>query len=310
MSDWWRLQGLSWRDLAKRTCRRSWDDAVFGQAARLAFYYFLSMFPVLLLLLIWLDKFTAAGPTGSNLRDTLLGAFRQLLPQDASELMTKTVGQLNAGAVIGAGAVYAGLGSVWGAFNGTWAMMTGLNKAYEVKEERRWWKVSGIALGLTTSLAVMGLIALGAFLYGNLAWEMIGRHFGIGREPPVLWRIVQWLMTAILLLFSFALVYRFGPNLKDRRWRWSVPGAVVAVTLWVTSTLLLRYYENHFSSQRIYGGLNAVVELLLWLYCTGAAIFIGGEVNSELEKAAAEAGRTGTVDSGERRSGGEGSSDD
>jgi membrane protein len=310
MSDWWRLQGLSWRDLAKRTCRRSWDDAVFGQAARLAFYYFLSMFPVLLLLLIWLDKFTAAGPTGSNLRDTLLGAFRQLLPQDASELMTKTVGQLNAGAVIGAGAVYAGLGSVWGALNGTWAMMTGLNKAYEVREERRWWKVSGIALGLTISLAVMGLLALGAFLYGNLAWEMIGQHFGIHWGPPVLWRIIQWLMTAILLLFSFALVYRFGPNLKDRQWRWSVPGAAVAVTLWVASTLLLRYYENHFSSQRIYGGLNAVVELLLWLYCTGAAIFIGGEANSELEKAAAEAGRTGTVDSGERRSGGEGGSDD
>ena len=61
MADLWSLQGLSWRDLAKRTCRKSWDDEVFGQAARLAFYYFLSMFPVLLLLLIWLDKFAGAG---------------------------------------------------------------------------------------------------------------------------------------------------------------------------------------------------------------------------------------------------------
>ena len=69
----WSLRGLSWRDLTKRACRRSWDDEVFGQAARLAFYYFLSMFPVLLLLLIWLDTFAAAGPTGSNLRDTLNG---------------------------------------------------------------------------------------------------------------------------------------------------------------------------------------------------------------------------------------------
>ena len=153
--------------LAKRTCRRSWDDEVFGQAARLAFYYFLSMFPVLLLLLIWLDKFAGAGSTGSNLRDTLLGFFRQVLPREASELMAKTVGQLNAGAVIGAGAVYAGLGSFWGALNGTWAMMTGLNKAYEVKEERRWWRVLTIAFGLTSSLAIMGLIALAAILYGN-----------------------------------------------------------------------------------------------------------------------------------------------
>ena len=61
MTGLWSLRGLSWRDLAKRTCRKSWDDEVFGQAARLAFYYFLSMFPVLLLLLIWLDKFAGAG---------------------------------------------------------------------------------------------------------------------------------------------------------------------------------------------------------------------------------------------------------
>jgi membrane protein len=265
------------------------------------------MFPVLLLLLIWLDKFAGAGSTGSNLRDTLLGAFRQFLPREASELMAKTVGQLNAGAVIGVGAVYAGLGSVWGALNGTWAMMTGLNKAYEVREERRWWRVLTIAFGLTTSLAIIGLIALAAILYGSLAWEMIGQRFGIDSQPPVLWRIIQWLMTATLLLFSFTLVYRFGPNLKDRRWRWSIPGAVVAVTLWVASTLLLRIYQNHFSSQRIYGGLNAVVELLLWLYFTGAAIFIGGEANSEIEKAAVKVRRADEGGDEESRSGGGGS---
>lgn len=146
-----------------------------------------------------------------------------------------------------------------------------------------------IAFGLTISLAIMGLIALAAILYGSLAWGIVGQRFGMDSQPPVLWRIIQGLMTALLLLFSFTLVYRFGPNLGDRRWRWSIPGAVVAVTLWVASTLLLRFYQNHFSSQRIYGGLNAVVELLLWLYFTGAAIFIGGEANSEIQKAAAKA---------------------
>src|SRR5205823_8257678 len=88
---------------------------------------------------------------------------------------------------------------------------------------------------------------------------------------------------AILLLLSFAVLYRFGPNLKDRRWQWSIPGAVVAVTLWVPSTLLLRLYQEHFGSSRIYGRLNAVATLLLWLYLTGAVIFIGGEANSEIE---------------------------
>ena len=112
MAQLWSLKGLSWRELAKRTCRKSWDDEVFGQAARLAFYYFLSLFPVLLLLLIVFDKLAG---TGSNLRDTLLGAFQQILPRQASALIAKTVAELNAGAVIGVGAVAAGLGSAWGA---------------------------------------------------------------------------------------------------------------------------------------------------------------------------------------------------
>ena len=161
-----------------------------------------------------------------------------------------------------------------------------------------------IAFGLTISLGIMGLLALWAMLYGSRDLENDGPSFGIDAHSPFLWRIIQWLVTAILLLFSFALLYRFGPNLKDRRWQWSIPGAAVAVTLWVASALLLRVYENHFSSQRIYGGLNAVVTLLLWLYFTGAAIFIGGEANSEIEKAAAKAHRADVGGAEERRSGG------
>jgi membrane protein len=299
MAQLWSLKGLSWRELAKRTYRKSWDDEVFGQAARLAFYYFLSLFPVLLLLLILFDKLAG---TGSNLLDTLLGAFQQILPRQASALIAKTVVELKAGAVIGAGAVAAGLGSAWGALNGTWAMMTGLNKAYEVKEERPWWKVVSIAFALTIALGIMGLGALWAMLYGSRDWD-----FGIHPQSPFPWRVIQWPVTAVLLFFSFALLYRFGPNLKDRRWQWSIPGAAVAATLWVASALLFRVYENHFSSQRIYGGVNAAVTLLLWLYFTGAAIFIGGEANSEIEKAAAKAHRADGAGSAERRSGGEGS---
>lgn len=41
--------------------------------------------------------------------------------------------------------------------------------------------------------------------------------------------------------------------------------------------------------------------LLLWLYLTGAAIFIGGEANSEIKKAAAEAGHPDVREARERR---------
>ena len=48
MAEWWALRALSWSDLAKRTWREVWDDEVFAKSARLAFYFFFALFPVLL----------------------------------------------------------------------------------------------------------------------------------------------------------------------------------------------------------------------------------------------------------------------
>jgi hypothetical protein len=45
MADLWSLRGLSRRELAKRTCRKSWDDEIFGQSARMALYFFFALFP-------------------------------------------------------------------------------------------------------------------------------------------------------------------------------------------------------------------------------------------------------------------------
>jgi membrane protein len=260
---------------------------------------------VLLLLLILLVNFDGAG---SELRGTLLDSFKQVLPPDASTLITNTIWQLNARAVLGTGTLLAVGGATWAALNGTWAIMIGLNKAYQLEEQRPLWRLLSIAFGLTFSLSVLGLSGLAAILYVHRAGDIIGQHLGAPAHLGFLWRIIQWAVTVILLLLSLAVLYRFAPNLKDQRWQWSTPGAVVAVTLWVVSTLLLRVYQKYSSSsQMIYGGLNAVVTLLLWFYLTGAAIFIGGEVNSEIEKAAAEAGHPDVREAGERRSGGEGS---
>jgi membrane protein len=48
--------------------------------------------------------------------------------------------------------------------------------------------------------------------------------------------------------------------------------------------LLLRVYLHFFNTySRSYGSLGAVMVLLLWLYITGLAILLGGEINAEIE---------------------------
>jgi membrane protein len=89
-------------------------------------------------------------------------------------------------------------------------------------------------------------------------------------------------------------LYRFAPNLRDHRWRWSTPGAWLALFVWIGGTMVVRFYFEHVNNyRRSYGPLNSVVMLLLWLYVANAAVLLGGEMNSEIEKAGAQQGSDG-----------------
>jgi membrane protein len=246
----------------------------------------MGMFPALLLLLLLLNAFPGKG---YELRNTLLDCIRRIVPPETSDLLSKTVGQLGTGAAIGNGALWAIPSAIWAIFNGTWAMMVGLNNTYQIEEQRPWWKILTTGLGLTLSLGVMGLMSLAAILYGGQAGVAMSGRLG-WHSLPLSWHVIQWLVIILLLLVSLTFLYRFGPDLKDRRWRSGIPGAVLAIVWWGGSILFLRISQQDFSStQMIYAGLKPVAALLLWLYFTGAAIFIGGELNSEIEKAAAAA---------------------
>jgi uncharacterized BrkB/YihY/UPF0761 family membrane protein len=60
-------------------------------------------------------------------------------------------------------------------------------------------------------------------------------------------------------------------------------------------------YLNFFDSySATYGSLGAVIILMLWLYFTGTAVLIGGEVNSEIENAAANKGEPDAKEKGEK----------
>lgn len=263
--------GLSWVELARRTCRRSWEDEVFGQSARLAFYFFFALFPLLLLLLLVLGK--TAGPA-SGWHGALLDSLNQILPLDVSQLLSRAVGQLNGSALAGGGALIACCSAIWSTLNGTMSILSGLHDAYEVQETRPWWRLVIVTVLMTICLCTLAFLALAGI-------RLLAGHPGASRSIPHWRRAMEWIIAVMLHVVCFALLYRFGPNLKVRRWRSSIPGAVIAAALWAVFTASLHLYQHYATSrQRIFGGLAPVASLLLWLYFTGGAIFLGAEANA------------------------------
>jgi membrane protein len=148
---------------------------------------------------------------------------------------------------------------------------------------------------------VLVISALVSVLYGERIIDNISGSYGFGEAFAVTWKLLQWPMALAFMLLAFALIYYIAPDLRDQKWTWVSPGAVVGVGLWLLVSFAFRAYLYFFNSySKTYGTLGAVIILMLWLYLTGAAILIGGEVNSEIEDAAARAGAADAKEKGEK----------
>src|SRR5205814_6256118 len=100
--------------------------------------------------------------------------------------------------------------------------------------------------------------------------------------------VVSVPVVAMFGLVGIALVYYLAPDARQR-WRWMTPGSVVALALWLAMSFGLRLYVTHFANYNAtYGSIGGVILLTLWLYLTGVALLIGAEINSAVERAAAE----------------------
>ena len=204
------------------------------------------------------------------------------MPAQASALINTTVDEVSRAS--GGGKLSFGLlAALWAASNGMGAISDALNVAYEVKETRPWWRVRLIAIGLTIALSLLILSALALVLFGGHIAGALAAHFMFGSFFKTAWQMLQWLLVLVFVLLAFALIYYIAPDLKERRWYWISPGSVLAVLLWLLVSFAFRLYLHYFNSySATYGSLGAVIILMLWFYLTGAAVLIGGEVNSEI----------------------------
>jgi membrane protein len=300
MSSLWGLGGLSWKTLGKRVISEIQSDDVFGRAAQLAYYFLLALFPLLLFLTSVIGLLLGSG---TGVRHSLFAYLSRVLPGSASNLVDSTMYEVSAAS--GGGKVTFGLlAALWAASNGMGAITNALNAAYNVKESRPWWKQRLTAISLTLVLSVLIIGALVLVLYGGKIANQIAITYGFSEAFTIGWKFLQWPLVLAFMLLSFSLIYYLAPDLREQNWVWITPGSMIGVALWLLVSFGFKFYLHFFDSySKTYGTLGAVIILMLWLYLTGAAILIGGEVNSEIENAAAEAGDPQAKEKGEKTPG-------
>lgn len=291
----WKLGGLTSWQLTKRLYSEVLEDDVLTRSAALAYYFVSALFPMIFFLMAVLGFFARS----HDLQTGLLNYIGRFIPGDAFSLIQKTLREIaisSSGFKLALGLTLA----LWSGSGGISSLMDALNRCYHVKEARPWWKSRLIAIGLTVGISALTILALIIVLYGGNIAQFVGAEVGLSSAVVLLWRIVQWPIAILFVVVSFAVLYFWGPDAKQK-WQWITPGSTVGVAVWIGASMIFRVYLHFFNSySKTYGSLGAVIVLLLWLYISGLAILLGGEINSEIENAAAQMGHPEAKDVGEK----------
>ncbi len=175
--------------------------------------------------------------------------------------------------------------ALWSSSSATCGLIDTLNAIYDLKESRPWRKSRLISVALAIALGVLLTAALIIVVYGPFILHKIAP----GSVPLYVWKIAQWPAAAVLLILALLCLYRFALNIQEQKWKWLLPGSVVAAVIWVAVFVLFKIYVHHFSHfGLLYGSLGTLIILMFWFYLSGIAILVGGELNATLEDAAAK----------------------
>jgi membrane protein len=266
--------------LVRRTVAEILEDNVLGLAAQTAYYFFFSLFPILLFITPLLGMIVDARAAIGWMEDQL----GQTVPPETLQLL----GGIIEDVVLADGAP--GLASI-GALLALWAgsnvfntLAGALNQAYDVEEDRAWWKTRLISL----AMVVLSALALGlgfvTLIAGRQIISFVSDLLRISSGAELAWTLVQYCVSVgLLILLAFLTLYLL-PNIRQKKRR-VLAGAVVTTGMWIGATLLFRLYVVNFGNyNQTYGTIGAVIVLLTWMYLSMLVVLIGGELTSELHK--------------------------
>jgi membrane protein len=252
-------------------------------AGGLAYYFFVSLFP----LLIFLASVVSFLPI-PGLLEQILALMGLFVPGDSMALVARVLSEIMASrdtTFLSIGLI----GTLWSMSGGFAGMIEALNVAYDVREGRNFLVVRLLAIGLAMVVGALILVVLAAMLVGPRLGDWIAYQLGLDPVVTVAWLYFRWVLAVAFATLAVELVYYLGPNVEQRKFLRTVPGALVAVALWLGASYLLGLYLQYFAGySKTYGTLGAVVGLLLWFYISSAALLIGAEINAEMIRQARE----------------------
>lgn len=247
-------------------------------AAGVAFFALLSIFPLISASLSIYGYF-------ADLNDIqgMATFLRPLMPESAWVIISEQIASVVSapGNELSVRILLSLLFAFYTAGAGIRALLRAMNVAYGENEKR-----SILVFYATAFLMTLGMFA---FVYISLM-VIIGvpamlTFLNLDRMANILSGWLPWVLLLTVFMFGAGIVYRFGPSRRPPRKRWVVPGVLFTTVTWLLISWGFSAFVRNFGQyEATYGGISAVIVLLLWFWLTAMTIIIGAEVNAEMER--------------------------
>jgi membrane protein len=240
-----------------------------------AYNLFLAFFPTLLIAVGF-----ATSPIGerTNLFDMITDLTRLLPPgsqQIVSEFIVKRGPQAWKWALVGwAGTLLAGTQVMR-------LLMEGIQTVYGDHQHLRYLQRQARSLLLLLVTIAPLLVAAILGVFGRPLRHLLGEELGKSHAIQTLWGFFLHGTGIFLAMVALTVIYRVARP-KESKLRNVLPGAMVATLLWWVADVSFGFYVRRVPYNVVYGGLAAVIGLLIWMQLSTVIILLGAAWNAEL----------------------------
>ena len=258
-------------ELAKNCSDRFKECNINSFAGGAAFFVFLSLVPIIILL-------CSVFPYINVSSDYVILLLDQIVPKDIELLLSDLVAEFQSYSI--AAISVASLVTIWVAGKGIFALISGLNAVHGVVEKRNFFLLRARSSLYTLVFLALVVFSLVIMVFGTQINEFLILHIPNYSLVVAFFLHFRFFFFWTFLSFAFQFAYTFLPSLK-LKFRDQLSGAVLASLGWSAFSWGFSVYVREFQGRgfNMYGSLTTLIMALIWLYACMYIFLVGAFVN-------------------------------
>lgn len=167
--------------------------------------------------------------------------------------------------------------------NGMMTLFRGFEKSYKSTFRNRTpLRKRLVAIALTLLIGFLVMLSALLVVLGRIPINSVLNFAHLERFSPALIYLLRWVAIIGLFYFGISMIYRYGAA-TFRRFNWFSPGANLATILCLLTLMGFTFLVDKFGAyDKLYGAVGTIIIAMLWIQINSFILLLGFELNASI----------------------------